>query len=51
MMHPSLPRSGGFLDAIRQSSRELRISSNISVNLLIDNDHLSALILVDVDSA
>ena len=34
---PSLPRSGGFLDAIRQSSLELRISSKIIVNLLIDD--------------
>ena len=33
---PLLPPSGGFLDAIRQSSRELRISSNIFVNLFID---------------
>ena len=33
---PSLPRSGGFLEAIRQSSRELRISSQIYVKFLID---------------
>ena len=33
---PSLPPSGAFLDAIRQSSRELRISSKIIVDLSID---------------